>query len=133
MPNNVDGGGSGGSDNESFAARFLTITEDGKSFDIRWLALFSAGVSGVVIAWYQALIGFFESLSVASTTVFRAVQRWTVQVLEALFQAAGVMDSAWAAATVQVADSGLLAFPLAVAIGGAAWAVVSLGVTLIAE
>lgn len=137
MANDVAGGGGGGSgggsDSDGLLGRVVTIDPDGKGFDVKWLAVFSAGVSGVVLAWFEAITGVFVGLSTAVETVFGAVQQRTVAVLEALFQSVGVMDAAWAAATVEVADSGLFAFPLAVGVAGATHYIYSLGVSLLVE
>lgn len=124
----LDPGGGGGGDG---SLSFIEVNRF--SFDVRWLALGSAVISGVVLAWFQAVIGFFQGIALAVETVLGSVQTRLVSVIEAVFSATGIVDAAWASAAAEVAGAGIFAFALSIAVFLSAAYLYAVGVTWLVE
>jgi hypothetical protein len=129
MSPNLDSGG-GGDDGPSWREYVLVR---GQSFTVRWGKLFSAVVMGTVIAFFQAIVGFLESLGLAVRATSRAVTQPTTELIETAFAATDIMDDATAAATAEIASAGILAFALAAVVAGAVTYIYSWGVNAVVE
>lgn len=104
-----------------------------RSFNVRWMAIFSGILGGIVLTWFEALIGVFQALSLAVETIAVSVQQRTVRMIEAVFAATGIMEEAWAAAAADLIGTGIFAFAIGILIAGVVWALYSLGVTWLVD
>lgn len=133
--NELDPGGStgGGSDGDSLLSNLITIDADGRGFDVKWLQIVSAGVSGTIVAFYQTVIGAFQSMGLAAETVSMSIRDRMVRFFEAIFGVTEVLDQAWATAAADVATLGIFGFAVSVAIVAAVVVIYNLGVSLLVE
>jgi hypothetical protein len=122
-----------GDDDGGLWLRFVEVSDDGQSFTVRWLDVFSAVVTGTVIAFFQAFVGFLESLGLAARAAAEVVTSQTTQLVETAFAATDIMDDATAAATAEIASTGILAFALAALVAGAVTYIYSWGVNAVVE
>jgi len=130
--NNAAGGGGGSGDGGgSFWTRFVTIRET--SFNVRWLELFAAVVTGTVAVYFQALVGFLQSLGLTLERYSAAITGGLTSLIESVFGVFGIMDAAWAAAAAELAGAGIFAFVIAVAIAGLVSVIYSWGVTRLVD
>ncbi|WP_254841140.1 hypothetical protein [Natronomonas marina] len=103
------------------------------SFNVRWVALGSTILSGTVVVFFQTIIGFIRSVGLGLEAVLNTGTARITGVIEALFQAVGIMDAAWAAAAADLAGAGIFAFALSVAVAGAVVLIYSWGVRALVE